>query len=465
MEKYYPLSKSEEGIYISSLSEGDAYNLANTVNLKKKYDKEKIEKALNEVLKAHPYLNTILKTNDDGRVVKYIKDDDIHLELIKCDKVEINSLPYDLLNNHLYRFKLYQVKDEYILYFDFHHLIMDGSSIKIFIDDLFLALEGKPLIKETSNANDFALEEQKDLASDKYITAKAYYEKLVGDVECDSCLVEDKKDEVISYKNLRKELHISNKDVKKLTSKLGIKTSSFFLGAFAYLLSKYNMEDKALFLTVNNGRNEEVKHSFGSYVKTYPLYIEYDEGTSVSNLLKKINEENILNVKNNIYPFSDLNKDLGVSSDVLFSYQGEYFYKGTLDNEEVHITPLLRRDGKEKLSVELHRDNDNFIIWIEYRSDLYYEETIEQFYTLFDTVLKELLNKELLKDIDLVSKEELDLLESFNVIDTPYLEEGKTIIDDFENVARKFPNHPCVVFKDKEYSYQEVDDITNRIAN
>lgn len=33
MNKHYPLSKSEQGLYISSLNSGDAYNLAHTVNL------------------------------------------------------------------------------------------------------------------------------------------------------------------------------------------------------------------------------------------------------------------------------------------------------------------------------------------------------------------------------------------------------------------------------------------------
>lgn len=33
MAKSFPLSKSEEGIYISSINGGDAYNLAHTVSL------------------------------------------------------------------------------------------------------------------------------------------------------------------------------------------------------------------------------------------------------------------------------------------------------------------------------------------------------------------------------------------------------------------------------------------------
>ena len=69
-------------------------------------------------------------------------------------------------------------KDEYIFYFDFHHIIMDGSSIHIFINDFFAALEGKELAKEKSDANDFSEREAKSLKSKEYQEGKDYYEKM-----------------------------------------------------------------------------------------------------------------------------------------------------------------------------------------------------------------------------------------------------------------------------------------------
>ena len=463
--KQFPLSKSEEGIYISSINGGDAYNLAHTVNLGKDVSKEEVEKALNKVAHAHPYLFTTLSNDDEGRVVKSFKEETISLDYEEVDELSIDSKPYELLNSPLYRFKLYKVKEEYIFYFDFYHLIMDGTSIKIFIDDFFAALEGKELEAEKKNANDYALQEEADLKSKKYEESKAYYEKLVGDIETDSSLVEDKKDEVISYGVIKEKLSISNAKIKQITTKLGVKTSSYFLGAFSYLLAKYGMDIESLFLTVNNARSEEVRHSFGSYVKTYPLYINFENISDVSSLLKAVNEENINNVKNNVYPFSSLVKDFGVSSDVIFAYQGDYFYKGVLNGKEVKVNQLERRDGKEKLAIELHRDGDEFILWAEYRSDLYYEETINQLIRLYDITLNEFLKLGKLEDINLVSDKELELLDSFNNTDPQYLDQSKTVLDDFEECVKKYPDNIAVVFKDKKYTYKEVDEITTRIAN
>ena len=465
MSKYYPLSNSEQGLYISSLTSGDAYNLANTVNLGKDVNLKEVNDALIKVFNAHPYLFTVLSIDDDGNIVKHIEQEDIKVDLEEVKELSIESKPYELLNNHLYRFKLYKVKDEFIFYFDFHHILMDGSSLHIFIDDFFKALEGKELEVEKFDANENAIKEQKELKSKKYLEAKDYYERLVGGVETDSTPVEDKLDSEVSYGNIRTPLLITDEEVKELTKKIGIKTSSFFLSTFSYLLSKINIENESLFLTVHNGRDASLLHSVGSYVKTYPLYLTYQDEDKISDYLLKTNDQVINNVKNNVYPFSDMNKDLGLSADVLFAYQGDYFYSGNYKGELKEVTPLLRKDGKEKLSVELHKMKNNYVIWVEYRSDLYNESTMNHLIKMYNTVLKEFLKKDRLIDIDLLDESETKLLDSFNNTNFPYVEEGKTILDDFLEVVKKYPNEVAVVFKDKKYTYKEVDEISTRIAN
>ena len=44
--KKWPLSKAEESMYVSSLSGGDAYNLANLISLGKDVELSKVNEAL-----------------------------------------------------------------------------------------------------------------------------------------------------------------------------------------------------------------------------------------------------------------------------------------------------------------------------------------------------------------------------------------------------------------------------------
>lgn len=461
MSKFFPVTKEEEGIYVSSLNSQDAYNLGNIVPLGDKYDLFKVELALNKVLKAHPYLFSILSRDANGNLVKHIKIEEVKLALERVEKIDIELVPFELLGKHLYRFKLFKVKGELYLFYDFQHILIDGLGLKIFIDDLFKALEGKDIEVEKVDANKYALEPVDEA---KYNAGKAYFENLVGGVEIDSSLVEDKKEAEVSYGHIRTKLKIKDSEVRILKKEKGIMTSTLFVAAFGYLLSKFNMENSALFLSISNGRGEEYKNSVGYFVKTYPVYTSFEDD-SVEQYLAKVNTQIKSTRANLAYPYSDLVKDLGIDAQVLFGYQGDYFYKGNLNGKEVYVEPLVTKYGKEKLAIEVHRDNGEYIIWVEYRADIYNKETIEQLIRLYDVVLSEFLVKSDLKEVNLVDKEEEKLLNSFNVTDTSFIEEGKTILDEFERNVERYPDKYAVVFKDHKYTYKEVDEITTRIAN
>ena len=105
---FYNLSKTEESMYVSSLTGGDAYNVANLLNLGKDVTPKQVEKALNDVFEAHPYLWTVLSTSEDGVIQKSIEPEPIKLDYEEVKNIVVNSPPFELQNKHLYRFKLYK---------------------------------------------------------------------------------------------------------------------------------------------------------------------------------------------------------------------------------------------------------------------------------------------------------------------------------------------------------------------
>ena len=56
--------------------------------------------------------------------------------------------PFVLFDSHLYRFEILKVQKEYYLFFDFHHIIADGNSMKLFIDSLQDLYDGKDIANE-----------------------------------------------------------------------------------------------------------------------------------------------------------------------------------------------------------------------------------------------------------------------------------------------------------------------------
>ena len=116
MRDYFPLSKTEEGIYVSCLKPTDAYNLTNVVNLGKKLDVKRFSAAVEKVFEAHPYLFTVLFQGDDGRIYKKIRTKNIDLQVEEVSKLNVQSPPFEMLENHLFRLHLYLVKASITLY-------------------------------------------------------------------------------------------------------------------------------------------------------------------------------------------------------------------------------------------------------------------------------------------------------------------------------------------------------------
>ncbi len=462
MKNYYPLSKTEEGIFASCLTPTDAYNLTNYVDLGTDLDVDRFVKGVKSVFEAHPYLNTVLTQGEDGAILKHVEPREIEIPLIEENDLHLESPPFEMIGSHFYRLSLHKVAGEYYFVFDFHHILMDGTSLKLFIDEVTAAYEGRPLSPETVDANVWARQEAELLSSPRLAEDKAYWEKTVADPETDSGLIFDRNDGAPAYGFFKTKLFVSNQAVKGKTTLWQAKTSSYFAAAFGYLLSKINMDDKALFLTVSNGRNPDTQSSMGMFVKTFPLYLQTVE--TVEDYVKGASKQLSDSVRHLLYPFSALSQDLGVNCGVMFAYQGDSFYHTTLGGKTLPVEQLVRRDGKGNLAIELHRTGDSFEMWVEYRSDLYEESTLRHFAAMYDQVLEEFLHRDLLQQVDLVTEEDKRLLDGFNQADLSAIDPALTVLDHFAEMVKRFPSRPAVVFKDKSYTYSQVDEKSDRIA-
>ena len=467
MDKYY-LSQSELGILFECLNPTTKYNLPSLIPLGEEVDVDRLKVAIKGFGDVHPGLFTILKKDDEGHFYKQYQKEEIEIPLIELKKIDEKALvrPFKLFDSHLYRFEILKVNKEYYLFFDFHHIIADGNSIKLFIDSLQSLYDGKAILKEEESAFEYGNHEQELLASPEFKKAEAYYKEKYSGLDVESTIVEDTKEETISHNTIKRELKVSSDDIRNFVKKEGIKTSSYFIGSFLFLLSKINMEKEVLIATIHNGRNEALKNTFGMFVRTFPLYINLEGIKDSEEMLQKVNEELINNVNNDLYSFSQVVSNLGISPEILFAYQGDYMFKSDFLGKEREAKQIDEKDGKGIMSIEVHRINDKYSIWFEYRSDLYLESTINQIIDLYDIILQKLFKNPIkLEEIELLDEKQIKVLDGFNEVDMSEIEPDKTVLDKFDSWLKKEPDKELVIFKDKHYTYKEVDLISNRIAN
>src|SRR5699024_8521677 len=124
---------------------------------------ENLELAFKQLIERHDSLRTSFKMVN-GEPMQFIqKNIDFAIEPIQAtlnDLKEIQSdfvYKFDMTKAPLMRVKLLKINKEfYVLIIDMHHIISDGSSINIFMNELFDLYEGKQLPQLRNQYKDFA---------------------------------------------------------------------------------------------------------------------------------------------------------------------------------------------------------------------------------------------------------------------------------------------------------------------
>ena len=462
--KIYPLSSSEMGVYLDG-PETTAYNLPYFVKLWDGIDEERLRGALRKCFEIHAHAFMRVCVDEDGNVGKYIEKFDFGIPSVKADSIkDFKVVPFKITDAPLFRTGIYTFREGKYLYLEFHHIVIDGTGTGTVIRDIFDIYEGREVPAEVCTAEEYAEKELAARNTEAYGKAKSYYEKTFGGIECSSALPFDKSDGTPHYGLLKHDLTIKNSEVNPFVKSKKVKTSTFFLSAFAYLISKMNMEKEALLGTINNGRNADTVDSLGMFAKTLPFYARFDADTSVEEYLTANNAQIIGSVENSLYSFVDVMRDLGLSVDQFLTYQGD-MYRVFVNGELLELIDPLENVGEGNTTVVIFRDGDNFRCRIHYRDDLFGEDTAMRIMELLDVAAREFLKKEKLCDIDLLTKGEAAALDGFNAIDEELMDIGKTVIDSFYECVDKYPDKTLAEFENKRITYAEGDRISNRIAN
>lgn len=463
------LSKTEYGIYFDYMNNPGsiAYNIPFFLKLSKNVDIARLKKAVEASIDNHSYIKLRLTVDDKGIIYKLSSDEPAQVEVKKLHDSEFDKKglvhPFDLLGERLYRCCIFSLDSYVMLFFEVHHIIFDGFSAEVFMNDIDRAYNGLPLKPELFTGNDVSNEEAERLKTDELTRAKEYYGSVFGGCELDSVMINDKNDGKPVAEAFHYEFNSFNADdIRKFCRKIGVKTSTFFCGVYGFLLAKFSGADESLFATVYNGRNEKLANTCGMFVKTLPVYCDFKKSKSVVEFLNALDKQLECNRKYDLYSYADICSDLQISPSTIFAYQGDMFSNINLCGEEIFVDIIDAPDAKSNVTAEISRKHGKFSMKLEYRADLYEEKSVENFLKSFDKTVTEFINKENINDIDITDSEQLELLDSFTNTEKDY--EKTDVITLFRRQAERNPDNTAVVYLDKSYTYKEVDEISERIG-
>ncbi|MHA7060179.1 amino acid adenylation domain-containing protein [Aquimarina sp. M1] len=425
----FPISDAQQRLLmLSQLEESSvAYNMPSYITLQGDYhDVESFKKAIYAVIDRHEILRTVFRENDNGEFRQCIlseKDARFRIEVIdfrekenKYDLVKsyINSdshKRFDLEQGPLIRSCLIQVSDdEFIFYYNLHHIISDGWSQGVLAEDVLTYYEAyknneKPnLLDLKIQYKDYTIWQNKQVKESGYQFHRSYWiDRFTDDIPKLELSLSNDRPNIKTYNGamIQKEISPALFDkFKDLTSRTNTTVYMNLLCVTSMLLYRYSYQKDIVIGSPAAGRlHPELKNQIGFYVNTLPQRMILDTNETYLDFLLSTKSEILESFEHQIYPFDALIEELR---------QGKDLSRSPLFDVMLIVNDLTKQENKfSKEIVEFQSDQENTIrskYDISFNFDLKEEKILCQF----------VYNTDLFKrfDIDNLANDFLILLES-----------------------------------------------------
>ncbi|MDD4494335.1 MAG: amino acid adenylation domain-containing protein [Eubacteriales bacterium] len=484
---HYKLSPAQKRQFIMNRMDGPGvnYNMPGIAHVYGSLDKERLENSFKEIINRHEVLRTSFELLD-GEPVQIIHEHvEFGIEFFESNADRDSIIkgffkPFDLGNAPLIRVGLIKTTDaEHLLLFDMHHIISDGESIRILINEFTELYSGEVLEPLNIQYKDFSEWISTVLSSSIMKKQREYWVNTFSD---DIPILNLPTDYSRQSKQSFRGDRISVKIGKSLSSKLRKLSSDtnttlfmILMAAYNILLSKYSgQEDIVTGIPVEGRRHADLQGLIGMFVNTLPLRLQPSGNKSFLQFLNEVKYNSLKAFENQEYPFEDLvsqlniNRDMGRSPlfDTMFVLQKNDLTEFKAGNTIFRQESFNNNTSKFDITLEVTQHNDKLICSFEYCTDLFRRTTITRMTRHYVNLLKDIVNspESVLSDLRMLSGKEVNrLLYDFNDTDAEYPKD-KTIHVMFEEQVLRTPDKTALVFENVSMSYKELNGRANSLA-
>lgn len=324
--QYYTASEVQKQLwFMSQLSGGSsAYNSPFSIEINGKVDSEIFYKTIFTLLERHESLRTVFLQKENEVLQKILSITEVKFEFEEfsnLSKEEIKKIIdddmemlFDLVRGPLIRGKVFFIENKSIVYFNIHHIVHDGWSSKVFLND-FISIynafsKGKenPLEPLKIQYKDYAEWQKNILKSNAISDIEAFWKNIFKEKisQLDLSITKSRKEKksykgdkitnIITYEKMR--------NIKAFCKEKGITLYMFFLGVLDILLYLYSDSTDIIIGSPIAGRNQIIlENQIGYYTNTLALRTKLDGNMRVSELFNLVKEVTLGAFDNQDYPF------------------------------------------------------------------------------------------------------------------------------------------------------------------
>ena len=442
-KEYYPQSSSQQRFYILQQMEGigTSYNMPLILEVTGKLDKHRLEQAVNALIRRHDMLRTSFLLIAEKAVMRVHSHVDFKIEDF-AGEISAFIRPFDLSQAPLLRMGLIRKHDEnHILIFDMNHIISDGSSMTIFVNELTAIYGGaeNQLAPLRIQYQDFAQWQQDRLAAGLLQKHEDYWLTLLaGELPVLEMPLDFPRPAVQSFAGqvLTFEIEAELRGaINRLLEKSGATLYMLALTALEITLFHYTGQNDLIVGTPVAGRNHmDMAPLIGLLLDTVVMRNQIQNEQLVWDFLNHVKVVSLAAFENQVYPFREVIKHIEKTPnfshnpifDVMLLVQNFEFSSLSVEGLTFSSYPSQFKSAKVDITFELMEIEDRIHCALEFCTALFKPETIQRFakhlLTIFAQIVRVLDNESLqIAELNLLEDaEKRHILEVFNTPATAY---------------------------------------------
>lgn len=505
LKENIPLSSAQKSIWFMDqlFPKSSVYNNPIIFETKGELKIPILNKAINKIIERHEILRTnfyvdnneVYQRVNDFQAIKptiidisRINDYEVEKETKKIISREVNR-PFDLERDCLFRVNIIKKSlYENLVIFTFHHIIADGWSLGLFLDEisnLYSNLVSNLEIQLPAldiQYSDYAIWQQSWLRDDneKVIELLDFWKTNLADYPTNLQLpLDNKRSNKPSYNGSTKIKKINKKVTNELREFNKANNVSMFLTcltAFTVLIHRYTDQNDILVGVPTANRNKiEIENMFGHFVNTLVIRSRNENNPRFKEHLQDIKNTVLDSFEHQDLPFEKLVEVIKPERvinhnplfQVAFSYQKKESSSLYLKGLEVLRVNESSDTSKVDIYMVIEEDDEEINVAVEYNQDILTESSITRLLSQFDKLIKNIVVDSSINiaDIPLLSKEEeQQIIEGFNNSFKDF-NQNKYVHELFEEQVSRNPNQIACFFDGKTLTYDELNQRSNIVAH
>jgi acyl carrier protein len=404
---FYPVSSQQKRLYALRQvdAKGIAYNIPFPVELPgdTALDIPRLESLFMKLIQRHESLRTSFHL-EDGEPVQVIHEDapftiqSYDLTAAGGKSIDEFIRPFDLARAPLLRAAVLKLApDRRVLLVDIHHIVVDGRSLVVLVEDFTALLEGRQLAPLTLRYRDYLHWLRDRMQGGRWQEQRRYWrEQFKGPIPRLNLPTDFPRPAIQDFRGSRLSFEAGEETARALGILAQTQETTLFmvlLTAFYVLLARVSRQEDIVVGTPAAGRGHpDLEPLIGMFVNTLALRNFPAAGKTFAAFLSEVKQRTAQALDNQEYPLEELLEMIDIKRDTsrnpLFDAQFQLhsqfddFQYGGKEFELEHTA------ARVDLGLTAREDGGKIIFVMVYAAALFNEETRQRFRDYFNDILK-----------------------------------------------------------------------------